>query len=238
MKKVLIILIVICANVNSYAQDPQLFENTWYLQNIIINGEENIPFSFIEFDFISLSFNETDMLLTTSVCNIGEGVVEFNNPNLEFSFTNGFILNLFECTDPDSIIFENKYFNFYLDNVTESFFYAVTAEGNNAKNLIITSASGDEAIYSSILLSSQDYLINSFSVYPNPVKDELFIFRTIGLDDFTANIFNIDGKLILSINDSDIFNNSIDVKKLTNGIYFILLENKHGRSSIKKFVKY
>jgi len=86
-------------------------------------------------------------------------------------------------------------------------------------------------------LSLEDISTIEFNIFPNPVKEELFISTSFDLLSYKANIFNINGKQVLSLNDSELNNNSIDLQKLTSGIYFIQFKDRYGQSSIKKFIK-
>jgi hypothetical protein len=86
-------------------------------------------------------------------------------------------------------------------------------------------------------LSLEDISTIEFNIFPNPVKDKLFISTSFDLLSYKANIFNINGKQVLSLNDSKLNNNSIDLQELTSGIYFVQINDNQGRSAIKKFIK-
>jgi len=238
MKKVLIILITIFANFSSYAQDPQLFENTWYLNNVIVNGNNSFPPSNSEVEFVSAIFTEPNSF-STSVCNSFDTELDFSNPD-EFTITS-YSLTLIFCNLQVNSDFEGIYFDFFFDQTTQDpytapFLYDIVVDGNQ-KVLTITNVNGDMAIYDNELLHNQDFDISFFEIYPNPIEDELFISYKSDLNGFNISIYNIDGKLILSLNDSELKNYSIDLQKLTNGIYFIQIKDKQGQNAIKKFIK-
>ncbi len=237
MKTIKILILVLFASLSSYAQDPQLFENTWYLQNVIIDGQDNLPPSNNEVPHVGLDFSLSTPQFITYVCNSAEGEVNYDLVNPTFNFIDDLSITLILCNDNTNQFFENLYFNFYLNDILETFSYSIISNVDT-KTLIITSSSGDEAIYSSELLSTQNFSTDLFTIYPNPIKDELFISSKFALNDFNIFIYNIDGKLILSLNDSELNNNSIDVQKLNSGIYFILLKDREGRSLMKKLIKY
>ena len=58
-----------------------------------------------------------------------------------------------------------------------------------------------------------DVNTNAFSIYPNPVQNELYIDGDYDL----INIYNIFGELVLSKEKSEMINTSL----LSNGIYFV-----------------
>lgn len=174
MKKLYIIFLVLLTSLSSYAQDPQLFENDWYLQNVIIDGQDNFPPSNNEVPYVSISFFQNNSFVNTSVCDWLDGTLIFINSQFTFD---SWSTSFGGCSGPfaqENLLFQGIYLGtFYQNNINDSFLYNITGEGNN-KTLMIISSSGDEAIYSSVLLSTQDYLVNSFSFYPNPVKEFVY----------------------------------------------------------------
>ncbi|GGD25307.1 T9SS type A sorting domain-containing protein [Hyunsoonleella pacifica] len=85
-------------------------------------------------------------------------------------------------------------------------------------------------------LSNSTINANTFSFYPNPVKDVI----TINLDSTlwqnidSASIFNVEGrKITKKTNDL----NSISVQGLEKGIYFLALKSKSGTITSKAFIK-
>ena len=61
MKTIKILILVLFASLSSYAQNPQLFENTWYLQKIVIDNQDFFPPSNNEIEFVSLNLTENDV---------------------------------------------------------------------------------------------------------------------------------------------------------------------------------
>ena len=70
-----------------------------------------------------------------------------------------------------------------------------------------------------------------FSMYPNPVKDELYINTKEPLQ--KIEVFDLLGKSVLSLNN---VSESIDVSALTKSLYIVKLTSTNGVST-KKFVK-
>ncbi|MCA0132017.1 S8 family serine peptidase [Winogradskyella alexanderae] len=87
----------------------------------------------------------------------------------------------------------------------------------------------------SIALSVDEDLIPEFSVYPNPVGDELNI--QFPVDDISAelNIYNQLGQRILNTNVANNFN-TVDVSFMAPGL-FILELNSEGTTKTYKFIK-
>ena len=77
---------------------------------------------------------------------------------------------------------------------------------------------------------------NALNLYPNPAHDVLHIQLPGGSQQTTVYILNALGEMVLS-EKANSGNMSIDTEHLTNGIYFIKVENEHG-SFIEKFIKH
>lgn len=215
-----------------FAQDPELIDNEWYLQNVIIDGNDNPPPSNDEVsDVIAEFFVDS---FGTLVCNNLVGFVAYNIQN--FNFTKPLEQTLLPCNMQVNQDFEILYFGFYYSDQADPFAYSITTEGNGTKTLTITSASGDQAIYGNELLTSQDFSGSIFSLYPNPVKDELNL-KSLSNDaeKLEIKIYDLTGKLLIStITDTD---TSLNVASLKQGVYFVVVENGESLVEVKKFIK-
>lgn len=223
-----------------YAQDPELFEHTWYLQKVVIGTDDYFPPSNAEVEFVGLTFydnssNEFD----TNVCNgfFGE---------LDYVSTQSFIIQdsamtLLECDMQDNSIFEGIYFGFFLDSnnhLNDPFPFVITTNGSE-NTLIITNVRGDEAIYGNQILSTGFYEQTLFSIYPNPVKNTLNIqSQNNYLSDASVQVFDISGKLVeFKVIDLVESNNGLNVSHLKSGLYFLTIKNKNGNKQTLKFIK-
>jgi len=74
-----------------------------------------------------------------------------------------------------------------------------------------------------------NYLGNSFTLYPNPVKDVLNISTTESLNNATTEVFDLTGRHILQ---GKLSNNTINVSALPAGIYILKIGTRSG-----KFIK-
>lgn len=76
---------------------------------------------------------------------------------------------------------------------------------------------------------------DKYKVYPNPVTDNISIFPFDNFkssDEYSCYIYNSTFKLLITSNKQ-----CIDVSNLPNGMYFLRLTNKKGKSSYVKFIK-
>jgi hypothetical protein len=68
-------------------------------------------------------------------------------------------------------------------------------------------------------------------LYPNPVKDQLYI--DINLDDLNIEIFNLSGQLLLKTNEK-----TIELFHLKAGVYFLNINSGTlNTSKVYKFIK-
>lgn len=82
-------------------------------------------------------------------------------------------------------------------------------------------------------LSTNDYNTVTFSVYPNPAQDVLFISDLN--TSVTIKIIDITGKTIIQT-DSETVQNGIDISKLKSAIYFVRVTSEN-KVALKRFIK-
>ncbi len=83
-------------------------------------------------------------------------------------------------------------------------------------------------------LANANFKNAEFSLYPNPAKQNLNITANNGITFKTAQIYDLNGKLILK---SEIKNSSITVENLKTGTYLLLLKDEKGKGYSQKFIK-
>ncbi len=94
------------------------------------------------------------------------------------------------------------------------------------------------AIYSEDCTAGlNDNKVATYSIHPNPAKNELFITAQNTAGNLKVKIFNIEGKLLSTHNLEVANQTSIDVSSLTSGIYFLNIEDENGNTTTKKFIK-
>jgi hypothetical protein len=84
-------------------------------------------------------------------------------------------------------------------------------------------------------VNSQE-LKNDFSIYPNPANSALYIHSESGLGKCNIVITDILGKLVLETKNDNLYNQSLNIESLTNGVYFLNIKSEKGQT-VKKFVK-
>lgn len=88
------------------------------------------------------------------------------------------------------------------------------------------------------LLSVQEVdapLVESIKLYPNPVKDVLFISAS-NVSITNVEIIDINGRLVKSVSSNNSFDSKITVSDLSAGVYMINIYSENNKTT-KKFVK-
>jgi len=83
------------------------------------------------------------------------------------------------------------------------------------------------------LLSTKDFKQFGVSLYPNPTNDKVVV--TIE-DNVSFNLININGQSLIQ-GKFNIGNNSLNLSKLSNGLYFLNITTDKGERMIKKLIK-
>ncbi|WP_299114947.1 T9SS type A sorting domain-containing protein [uncultured Winogradskyella sp.] len=98
--------------------------------------------------------------------------------------------------------------------------FSVVCRNNNELVLTVTNET----------LSSDEFELNTISVYPNPTRGSVFI-QGDALSKIT--LFDLNGRKILETN-----NKELTIQHLNNGIYLLEITDTEGKQAIKKIVKY
>ena len=109
MKAIIALFIVLISYGSTYAQDPQLFENTWHLQKLVIDEEEILPPNNSEVNDVILYIGED--YLDTGVCNGLFGTI-INADNTSIT-VDQMSVTLIDCNLQVNAIFGGVYFDFY-----------------------------------------------------------------------------------------------------------------------------
>lgn len=229
MKYITLLLMLLINNI-VFAQDSRLFDNDWYLTNLIINGSDNIP----PINDITLTFDQQNSWINTEDnCNNLVGVTIFEQDNLsDFALTNIY-QTLSVCPEIES--YEMIYFNFFNEDAsTNNFSYAIS-EFENFRTLTIYSMFSKQAVYSSQILSTNDFDTSDFSIYPSPATDEISILTNTNFRNAQMEIYNIWGVRCFSTNIESV-QTTIDIEHLSGGVYLAKLKTISG-TVLKKFVK-
>ncbi|MDN3723201.1 T9SS type A sorting domain-containing protein [Aequorivita sp. SDUM287046] len=129
------------------------------------------------------------------------------------------------------IDFENYYFSQFEN---DGILYFLVAEDPSTEEgyFIFEKAPGFLFHFYNYPLSVPDIEKNSFSIYPNPTQDKLFVKSTIPIS--SSSITDLNGRNIISNENPS---SEIDVSGLKAGMYFLTLESSEGNTT-RKFIKY
>lgn len=240
-----LVLLCFVVSQNSFAQDPLLFEGTWELESLTIDGEQFSPPSNEEVESIALFFQEESAggpySFDTYVCNGLFGNVTFedggNGVNPSFSIGEYSITLLF-CDFSENEVFENQYFTFYVysEAAMSPFEYYIEFLGNSP-TLVVVASNGDVALYNNPSLSVNDFIKPSFSVYPNPTSDQLYITTDQDAGDYTITVFDIQGKQHITTSKEKLGTSPLQIQDWGSGIYLIRIEDQNGVVTTKRFIK-
>ena len=204
--------------IGKYVHYTIRFENTGTANAINVVVKDVIDVS--KFDVSSLIPLSSSHNFVTRIRNTNEVEFIFENIQLPFDDANndGYIMFKIETLPTLSVgdTFANEaeiYFDFNAPIITND--YLTTIENN--------------------LSIGENVLPESLNVYPNPVKDKLYIESQEPI--VSATIYDINGRLLQTIT---LIGNqslqSIDVKQLSKGVYFVSLKSTKGEH-LQKIVK-
>jgi hypothetical protein len=232
MKNLIVIYVFFLAYLSCYAQDPQLFENTWYLNNLVIEGNNNPAPSNSELNGIQLIFSEMPTVnLITYACDILDGELAFDQINPMFSFIQYGIVFFGNCIFQPNIDYSNLYFSFFENEINFPFSYEVTM-ANGIRFLSITNEAGDQAFYADEGLSIKDQNAVKLGVSPNPFTDKLNISLDQG-EIVEIQVYNLLGKEVFQQKGNS---QEVYVEDLSSGVYFLRVFTDRG-SRTKKIIK-
>jgi hypothetical protein len=227
---------------NSFAQDPILFQGEWKLESLVLDGEAFSPPFNDEIDTVGLTFEDEEGadIFNSWVCNSFFASINFEEGGDEldfsFSFTEDYSITLIECDLAENTTFENQYFNFYLNTMQDPFGYYIEIP-EEIVTLVVIASNGDIAVYTNDSLSLSENTLPSFSIYPNPSSDELYINTSQGLETYTITVFDIHGRQLVTTSKKKLGGSPLQIQDWTSGVYFIRIENQNGVTTTKQFIK-
>jgi len=236
------LILIIGISLNGFAQNQMLFDNSWTLQDLVINNESNLPPSNSEVSSVDLEFNfsEFESYSTYShLCETIGGQIDFiDSDSFSFSDMNETLGG--GCNQTPNFIYEGIYFGFFFNNYNNGnqFDYSIIINSDTSKTLIITSLNGDQAIYGSAVLSIESSEKSNLSLFYNSEINSIEINSKDYLGRFSLKMFNTLGKEVLNLKKYDQENRAIDLQNFPDGIYFVSLQNETGEILRKKIIKY
>lgn len=233
-----ILLIFLFAGLFAKAQQQELIENTWYLEKLVIEGEEllapnNDEVSDTKF-LCQECESENNVVFFTSVCTevLLNGSINDNVITLQSGSVNG------ECSLPENINFEGYYLdNFFNVGIFDEFYdyeYEISTI-DTALQLILTNIDGNKAYYKNHHLSIQEFNVINENLLTT-IQDNWLYVKIINstFSPKTISIYDLKGKLILR---SEIINEKVFVGQIPNSIYITQVEDINGNLYTKKVIK-
>ncbi len=244
MKKLLTLIAIVAFSLSGYSQiSGILYEYTWYLEAMEIDGVNYTIPANEEVPFITAEFSETSPHFLSAICDTAEGDIESVMPGESFRFPTGLDITPVTCADGDNETFENHYFNdFFLANINEEFYYEVyIIDGNNPSYGLVIWLDLDNYVsyLDKLVLNVPDNEEGTVAVYPNPVNEVLNL-RFISEMSFPLEVSMIDtaGRIFLSEDiQQSVKRHQLDVKDLPNGLYFVQIEDQYGNKTVKRIVR-
>ena len=235
--KNIIYVTFICLSYNSLAQNPQLFENTWILHELTLDGETiSSPDSTLNAELIFDEDEESITILQDSC----DPSTPFNGGIASYNGMISFNLLVFgnpfgsTCDNMSTLDFLFDHASFYEEPIPNPFNYEIT-EDSGVITLTITNGNDDTAIYRNIPLSiEENNLKNIKLVYHKKIETLSFIGALFqGLQ---ATVYSITGqkKLATALDN----NATIEVSDLAKGVYFVSLSTTDNQRGTYKFIKY
>ena len=232
MKNNFLFYLIIFCNLG-FAQNPELFDNNWYLEKFVIDNVDIPQTNQSDFyHFINFQDTNEDIQLSSYYCQIHLYFVCSTITDTNFAYN--------EIISPQVYCEEFNVEDIYMRNINNDFYITDNNTFNYVVNdiagvnqLIITNSLNNQAIYYNVNLSTEGVIANkSLEIYPNPVEDVININIKIDIDNI--NLYGIDGKWIQSFENNS--ENKIDVSGLKAGIYFIEIRTAD-KLQRQKFIK-
>lgn len=233
-------IVTVCTTSVLCAQDPDpvLFEETWYLAALIVDGETiDIPqTNEINSNNLELEFDETGIFVYA--CNEMAGsLIDFTNASfvIEFSAILGNTCHLQSTFD-----FMDFYLGFYdpVGAPIRIFSYTLESGTNDTFTLTLENVDGDTAIYgNSSELGLENLPIKPFTLFPNPTTDKVLLQFETGIVAKEITVYDVQGSLIREAIRANSNLIEIDTTTLPSGMYFVQVIEDNGDSSVERFVK-
>lgn len=214
------------------AQDPLLIDNPWYLEKLIIEGEEIIP-PYLEIEpVVGRIFFQIESV-TVRFCDFRIWDVVYDSGENSFVFGNWIAAGQ-GCDQPGNFLFEPVYTSiFYEGEITKNpFTYDIISGNGDVLSLTITNVEGDQAIYGNVFLSVPEARQSAIDIYPNPAKSIIYINAT-AVHITSLKLYTITGLRVTNVMD-DL--ESVDISGLAAGMYLLKISTENG-SVVKKLVK-
>lgn len=167
---------VVCSNI--LAQVPQLFNTTWTLNELNLDGNIIIPSNPLHIGELTVEDIENLLSVTNIDCEktfLGDFTAITNTGFELFDFVDPFG---FDCASSIAFDYLENHSLFYMGDPTDfpnnPFNYEIVDE-NGALTLTITNGNNDTAIYRNASLSVEEQILDSIRVAYNPENETLLL---------------------------------------------------------------
>lgn len=219
------------------AQSPELFSNNWYISKMVIGGQTTTsPPMQVVIGTSAFTGSGTAYGFQSRYYNSAGSTITFSSTSDSFTRQGGgCTLATYNGTNAAAAqAYDQKNCDFYFNSGTGAVFNYQILTSGTLKTLIITRPSTGDQIYynnSGFLGTQENILKKPFSIYPNPVKDEL---NLEGIPKGSlVNIYDLSGRNVMEVY-SEGTRLKIDVSHLSKGIYMIHSENIPAQKFIKE----
>lgn len=234
-------------------ENPQetFAEKEWYLTKIVMEGEEysfiptsTIPNSLLETSELMISDVSVSVVIDIEHCEMCANAVVFQSLS-EITIPSGWGWECFAenfCIYSDdadlaefAALYEGDFWNGYMGVGNDTHYEISISETAVGLSLIITKEDGNQAYYSDAPMSVSPTEKNSVKVYPNLVKDHLYIENLT--ENVDLEIYDLSGRKLLTQklhNSSE----SVNLSVLSAGMYFYQIHQNGQEVKIGKLVKH
>ncbi len=213
---------------------PELTDKIWYIHQLVIDNN-NIPIpnnAELSPEDLSVNFDYIlDSYFYTFICDAFYGYHFFDETQSRY-YLYEMGQGLVDCNFNENTSFFLNFIFFHTEYSPGPFNYVYTTDGSN-ETLTVTNSNGDIVVYGNTALSIPDNILDTTILYPNPVKDKLFISVDKSITITGLTIFDIQGKKVLQVNSPF---KSVNVSHLSQGLFFVKISTDMGEI-IKKIVK-
>ena len=213
----------------------------WFIDNVnLVNQYANAPDPVLNPDPADGAVN-VDLAQDTDYN--GDLVIDELDAAYTFTWDNaptgdaptGYTFYLDTATPPTTTTFNvttNTGFTIYGLDYDTTYYWQVVA--NNAGGDAVGSAIWSFTTEADPNLSTDDFNIKSFSIYPNPTSDFVNIKTDVTIN--SVEVFNQLGQRVINLKRDSLLENTIDVKNLKNGIYLMTITSDKKKQALK-FIK-
>jgi|GEM_PF-5675308 len=225
----IVLLLMLFFTMSLSAQDPRLFENEWFLHDLVMDGMSNMPPTDCTLNFDSQGF------MDTVLCPEAGGAGDITYQGLTDFLTQIFWLTG-SCDSMDLDDYNFMYQDFWINDPAIPYDYEIIVNGDD-RTLIITSEENNQAFYGNTVLNVGEHTTATFELYPNPATQTIFLELQDNAFPSELWVYDTQGKLVYSRRLLSSDDPQIGVSYFPSGFYFVQLLTHNGTSVIKPFVK-